>query len=753
MKEDFYVTKRNGTKELSDINKIHRTVQWACEGISGVSASAVEAQAKMKLFNGIKTSDLQRALYEAAHDLVALGGYNYDLVAGRLLSYDIRKQVYGEFEVPHLYAIVDKNVREGWYDPELISMYTMEEWNQLNDWIVHDRDFGIRIAGMKEWTQKYLVKNRATGQFKETPQIAYMLVAAIRMHKYVRDGVEPLSFIKDDYDSLSTYDQTIPTPILAGLRTPTRQFASCTVIECGDSLPSITATADAIMKYASRKAGLGIGVYNLRAEGRPVRGGEAVTTGPIPFTQFFQSSVLACSQGAIRKGSATFYHHIWHRDVEKLLVLKNSKGTEETRVRHSDHGFNFNRYLWRRMVQGQEMYLFSPEEVPDLAEAFYADQEKFAELYEKYGKSNKIKSKVVVSAAEIRDIFITERQGTSRVYVNNVDNANEQGPFIATLAPVKQSNLCTEIQLPTIPLAFFDDPDALISLCNLSNSNWGNVKNPKQLEKVCKLMVYGLDSILDYQDYPLQAARNSTKWYRPLGIGINSLAQFLAKRGLKYGTKECLEVVDEYMEAQTYYLLKYSIELAKIYGPCEKFNHTKYSLGQVPMDNRAKAVDELIPHVERMDWAPIREGLLKYGARHATLGAIPPSETSSKIANLTNGVEAPRGIVVSKDGSYIVVPDVERLKNKYEMAWEVDVEAYIRTMAVLQKHICQSISANTTYDPSKYPNGVLPGSMVFRHLLLGVKYGLKNFYYNNNVKDTMEEIEAVESAVCDSCAV
>lgn len=442
MKEDFYVTKRNGTKELSDINKIHRTVQWACEGISGVSASAVEAQAKMKLFNGIKTSDLQRALYEAAHDLVALGGYNYDLVAGRLLSYDIRKQVYGEFEVPHLYAIVDKNVREGWYDPELISMYTMEEWNQLNDWIVHDRDFGIRIAGMKEWTQKYLVKNRATGQFKETPQIAYMLVAAIRMHKYVRDGVEPLSFIKDDYDSLSTYDQTIPTPILAGLRTPTRQFASCTVIECGDSLPSITATADAIMKYASRKAGLGIGVYNLRAEGRPVRGGEAVTTGPIPFTQFFQSSVLACSQGAIRKGSATFYHHIWHRDVEKLLVLKNSKGTEETRVRHSDHGFNFNRYLWRRMVQGQEMYLFSPEEVPDLAEAFYADQEKFAELYEKYGKSNKIKSKVVVSAAEIRDIFITERQGTSRVYVNNVDNANEQGPFIATLAPVKQSNLC-----------------------------------------------------------------------------------------------------------------------------------------------------------------------------------------------------------------------------------------------------------------------------------------------------------------------
>lgn len=314
---------------------------------------------------------------------------------------------------------------------------------------------------------------------------------------------------------------------------------------------------------------------------------------------------------------------------------------------------------------------------------------------------------------------------------------------------------CTEIQLPTIPLNFFDDPDGLISLCTLSNSNWGNVKSPAQLEKVCKLMVYGLDSILDYQEYPLQAARNSTKWYRSLGIGINSLAQFLAKRGLKYGTKEALEVIDEYMEAQTYYLMKYSIELAKVYGPCEKFAHTKYSKGMVPGDFRVPAVDELTPHVHRMDWEPIRADLLKYGARNATLGAIPPSETSSKLANLTNGVEAPRGLVVSKDGTYIVVPDVDKLKNKYEMAWKVDVEAYIRTMAVIQKWLCQSISANTTYDPSKYDKGMIPGSLIFRHLLLGVKYGLKNFYYNNNVKDTMEDntIESVETEVCESCSV
>lgn len=886
MKDEFYVTKRDDTKELADINKIHRVVQWACEGVAGVSASAIEAQAKMKLFNGIRTSDLHRALVDAAHELVALGEYNYDLPAGRLLAYDVRKKAYGQFQVPHILNILEQNIRQGWYDPELIDLYTNEQWNQINDWIVHDRDFTIRIAGMKEWTQKYIVKNRVTGEFKETPQISYMLVAAIRMHKYVKDGFEPLSIVKDDYDSLSQYDQTIPTPILAGLRTPTRQFASCTVIECGDSLNSITATADAVVKYASRKAGLGIGLYNLRAEKRPVRGGEATTTGPIPFGQFFQSSVLSCSQGAIRKGSATFYHNIWHRDVEQLLVLKNSKGTEETRIRHSDHAFNFNRYLWRRMVEGKDMYLFSPEEVPDLQEAFFADQDLFAKLYEKYGKSSKIKSKLVVSAAAIRDLFITERTGTSRVYVNNVDNANEQGPFIASLAPVRQSNLClsgntkvrvvvdgkvmtlrldalnslmaeedrpfilvesynvqtghvemkpvlksaktgvdrsvvrvladcapkgvvctpdhpvytvnrgyieaqdllsddvlvvdgtaqhnqnvrveyleqtidvfditvqdnhnffadgilvhncTEIQLPTIPLQFFDDPSGLISLCTLSNSNWGNIKSPKQLEKTCKLMVYGLDSILDYQDYPLQAARNSTNWYRSLGIGINSLAQFLAKRGLKYGTKECLEVIDEYMEAQTYYLMKYSIELAKRYGPCEKFNHTKYSQGAVPGDHRAKAVDELIPHVERMDWDSIRADLLKYGARNATLGAIPPAETSSKLANLTNGVEAPRGLVVSKDGSYIVVPDVDKLKNKYEMAWDVDVEAYIKTMAVLQKRLCQSISANTTYDPSKYPGGMIPGTLIFRHLLLGVKYGLKNFYYNNNVKDTMED--------------
>lgn len=750
--KEIFVTKRNGSKEPLDINKIHRVVQWACEGVSGVYTGSVEAQAKVKFFDGMKTSDLHNSLVDAAHELVLTENYNYDLVAGRLASYDIRKKVYGQFEVPHIIGIVENNVREGWYDKELLSLYTFEQWNQINDFINHDRDFGIRIAGMKEWMQKYLVKNRHTGEFKESPQVAYILVSAILMKKYVED--EGLVIIKDYYDSISTADKTIPTPISAGVRTPTRQFSSCVVVEVGDNLPSISATADAMVKYAARKAGLGVGVYNLRAENQPVQNGLATTTGPIPFTQFLQSAVLCCSQGSIRKGSVTFYHNIWHKDVLNLLVLKNNKGTEETRVRHSDHGFNINGHIWRKMHRGEDMYLFSPEEVPDLQEAFFRNPDLFEELYEKYSKSTKIKSKVKVSAQEIRDLLITERTGTSRIYIHNVDNANNHSPFIMEEFPIKQSNLCLEIELPTIPLQTFDDENALISLCTLTNINWGKLKNKKELEKPCKLAVYSLDALLDYQDYPLKAARNSTLWFRSLGIGVNDLAHFLAKNSMKYGSKECLELVDEYMEAQAYYLTKYSIELAKKYGPCEKYKSTRYSQGIVPVDTRKKDVDELLEHTERYDWDSIRNDLRVHGIRNATLMAIPPSETSSKLMNLTNGVEPIRGLVVSKDGSNIVAPSAERLKNKYEFAWDVDVENYLKTIAILQKWIDQGISVNTTYDPSKFPEGKIPGKLIFRHLLLAYKWGVKGIYYNNNVKDTntdgFVDLGTSESD-CESC--
>lgn len=436
--KEVFVTKRDGSKELLDIGKIHKVVQWACEGVEGVSTSEVESQAKLKFFNGMKTSDLHEALVNAAHELISDYSYNYDLVAGRLAMYDVRKKVYGKFEPNHLTGIVRTNVQQGWYDSEIESLYTSEQWNQLNDYIKHERDFDFRIAGVKEWRSKYLVKNRKTGEYKESPQVAYMLVAAVLMHKYVKD--EGIKIVLDYYDAISTGDITLPSPVLAGVRTPTRQFASCTVVECGDSLDSITATVDALVKYASRKAGLGVGVYNLRAEKQKVKGGAVTTTGPIPFTQLMQSAVLSCSQGSIRKGSVTFFHNIWHKDVESLLVLKNNKGTEETRVRHSDHGFNINGFLWKKMVSGEDMYLFSPEEVPDLQEAFFSDSDKFAALYEKYSKSNKV-SKVKVPAAEIRDLLLTERIGTSRVYINNVDNCNTQGSFKPEYAPIKQSNL------------------------------------------------------------------------------------------------------------------------------------------------------------------------------------------------------------------------------------------------------------------------------------------------------------------------
>lgn len=751
--KEIFVTKRDGSTEPLDIEKIHRVVQWACEGVSGVSAGSVEAQAKVKFFNGMKTSDLHNSLVDAAHELVITEHNNYDIVAGRLASYDVRKKVYGQFEVPHIVDIVTKNICEGWYDSSLLDLYTKEEWDTINSFIKHERDFTIKIAGMKEWVQKYLVKNRFTGELKESPQIAYILIAAILMKKYVAD--EGLDIVKDYYDDLSEGGETIPTPILAGVRTPTRQFSSCVVIETGDSISSITATADAMMKYAAQKAGLGVGVFNLRATGRPVKGGSATTTGPIPFTQFLQGSVLSASQGGIRKGSVTFYHNIWHRDVENLLVLKNNKGTEETRIRHSDHGFNINGYLWRLMNRGGDFFLFSPEEVPDLQEAFFSNQARFAELYEKYSKSPKIKSRVKVRAEDIRDLLITERTGTSRIYIHNVDNANEHSSFIPEEFPIRLSNLCTEIHLSSIPLQTFDDPNGLISLCTLTNIVWSKVKTKKDLERSCRLAVYALDALLDYQDYPLQAARNSTKWFRSLGIGVNDFAHFLAKHNVRYGSKECLELVDEYMEAQAYYLIKHSIELAKKYGPCEKYKSTRYGQGIVPIDTRKKDVDELLEHVERYDWEGIREQLKTYGIRNATLMAIPPSETSSKLLNLTNGIEPIRGLVVSKDSTNIVAPNAEKYRNRYEFAWDVDVENYLKTAAILQKHIDQGISSNTTYDPSKFEDGKIPGKLIFRHLLLAYKWGIKALYYNNNVKDTLDndgvyEGESTEGD-CESC--
>lgn len=761
--KEIQLTKRNGTKEALDIAKIHKVVEWACEGIKGVSASEVEAQAHLKFYQGMKTSDLHKSLVEAAHELISEESPNYDLVSGRLLMFDLRKRAYGEFEAPSLFGLIKKNAKDGWYSNDLLEMYSEDDWNQIEQYINHDLDFSIRIAGAREWESKYLIQNRSTGKIVESPQIANILVAAILMKKYV--AAEGLDIVRDYYEEISMSPNAVgislASPIIAGIRSTQPQGASCTVMEVGDSLPSIGASTQAVITYAAAKAGLGIGIQNLRAEGQPVDGGRVKTTGPVPFGQLLSSAINACSQGGIRKGSGNLFHTIWHLNFPELIVLKNNRGTEETRIRHMDHSFLLNGYLLRKIFRKEDFTLFSPEEVPDLNDAFYDDQPLFEELYEKYSKDSS-KTRRVISGEEMANSVINERSGTSRIYLAFTDSMNEQGTFIAKNAPIRLSNLCMEITLPTIPLQFADDPNGLISLCNLCAVSWGRVKKPQDFERAARLAVFGLDSLLDYQPYLLQAAKNSTEWYRPLGIGVNDFAHFLAKRGLKYN-KDALETVDQFMEAQAYYLTKASIELAKIYGPCGKVENTKYSLGQVPHDNRKKTVDELIPHVERFDWNSIRSDLKQYGIRNATLMALMPSETSSKIHNMTNGGEPVRNLIVSKRGTKIVAPEYDKLKNKYDLEFDMDLDGYIEVMAVIQKRVCQAISLNSRYDPTKYPDNQIPGALILRHLAKGYKFGLKTWYYHNNKKVMMQkpveeavvlpEIETGEEEHCESCTI
>lgn len=749
--KEIILKKRNGNTEPLDINKIHKVLQWACEGVDGVSTSEIEAAAGLKFYNGMLTADLHNSLIDAAHDLISEESPNYDLVAGRLVMFDLRKIVYNDFEVPHIYDIVKGNVESGWYRDDVLGTYTRDEWNQLNSFINHDNDFKFKISGAREWISKYLVQNRVTGEYKETPQITYMVIAAILMRKYVEQF--GLTIVKEYYEDLSSGAISIPSPVANSIRTPKPQGASCTVIETADDLNSIGATVQAIIKYASNKAGLGIGVQNLRAERQPIRGGEAKTTGPIPFAQMMQSAVNSCSQGGMRKGSATFYHNIWHMDVEKLLVLKNNKGTEETRIRHADHGFNLNGYLLRKIFKGEEITLFSPETVPDLLKAFYDDQDEFARLYEKYSKDNTINKKKI-DGSIVRSLLVGERSSTSRIYFHFVDLSNIQGSFIAQLAPIHLSNLCLEITLPTIPFYSVDDPDGLISLCNLSAINWGMIKKPSDFKRVCRNAIFSIDSLQDYQPYLMPAAENSTKWYRSIGIGVNNLAYFLAKRGLKFND-EALPVVDEYMEAQAYYLTSASIELAKLYGACGKVENTKYSLGQVPFDNRKKEVDELVPAIERMDWKQIREDLKTYGIRNATLMANMPAETSARIHGLTNGGEPARSPITTKGGTKTVVPEFLKLRNKYDFEWDMILEGYIKVQAVMQKWMDQTISLNTRYDPSKYPDKMVPAKLILKHIGMIYKYGLKTAYYHNNRKVLNESDgnETENTVECDSCAI
>ena len=773
MGKDITILKRDGSREELDLEKMHKVVFYACNDVAGVSASQVELKSHLQFYNGIESANIQETLIKAAADLISEETPNYQWVAGRLINYHLRKIVYQSFEPPHLKEIALKNVSLGYYDKSFFSVYTIDEIDQLDSYIKHDRDENITYVGMEQFRGKYLVQNRVTGEIFETPQIAYMMIAATLFANYPTET--RLKYVKEYYDAISNFDISLPTPIMAGLRTPQRQFSSCVLIETDDSLDSINATSSAIVKYVSQKAGIGIGAGSIRSIGSPIRNGDASHTGVIPFYKLFQSSVKSCSQGGVRGGAATLYYPIWHMEAEELLVLKNNKGTEDNRVRHMDYGVQFNKLMYERLLTGGDISLFSPSDVPGLYEAFFDDQDKFKELYEEAERT--VTRKKVMPAAELFGQFMEERKNTGRIYLMNVDHANTHGAFKPEVAPIKQSNLCCEINLPTKPLSFFSDEQGEISLCTLSAINWGNIRSPKDFERVCRLAVRGLDELLDYQKYPVLAAELSTAKRRPLGIGIINFAFWLAKNDLNYQDidKDGLELVDEWAEAWSYYLIKASADLAIDKGNIDGIYETKYGDGITPNQTYKQELDELVPHTERMDWDGLRKQLKATGIRNSTLMALMPAETSAQISNSTNGVEPPRAFVSVKQSKHgvlkQVVPGYPRLKNKYDLLWDQrSPEGYLKIMAVLQKYIDQGISVNTSYNPEFYEEEKIPMSVMLQHLVMFYKYGGKQLYYFNTFdgqgeidfdKKSKEELlgrDSFESDgeyddYCDSCTI
>ena len=762
------VTKRDGGKEFLDIEKMHKVVMWATEGITGVSASEVEIKSHIQFYNGIETSAIQETLIKSAADLISEETPNYQYVAGRLINYHLRKQVYNNYEPWLLIDLVRKNVEAGFYDAGLLAAYTEDEWDILNSYIKHDRDEHFTYVAMEQWRGKYLVQNRVTNEIFETPQIAYILIAATLFQNYPTNT--RLQWVKDYYDGISLHDISLPTPVMAGVRTPQKQFSSCVLIETDDSLDSINATASSIVKYVSQKAGIGIGAGRIRALGSPIRNGDAYHTGVIPFYKLFQSATRSCSQGGVRNGAATLYYPIWHYEIEDLIVLKNNKGTEDNRVRHMDYGVQFNKLMYERLITGGDITCFSPHDVPELYSAFFNDQDRFKELYERAERNTKLRKKTF-KASDLFSRFMQERKDTGRIYLQNVDHANTHSPFDEQVAPIKMSNLCAEIDLPTVPLRDVNDEDGRIALCTLSAINWGNVKSPHDFEKMCRLAVRGLDALLSYQNYPIRAAQLATEEFRPLGIGIINFAYFLAKNDVSYSDPKALALVDEYAEAWSYYLIKASADLAQEQGACTRWQDLKSAKGLLPIDTRKRDVDELVPYQERMPWQSLRDQIQRTGQRNATLMALMPAETSAQISNATNGIEPPRSYVSVKQSKHgalrQVVPEYRRLKNKYELLWDqVSPEGYLKLCAVLQKYIDQGISVNTSYNPQYYDDEKIPMSEMLQHLIMCYKYGLKQLYYFNTFdgqgeinidklvdSKPMEETEYQNQEDCDSCVI
>ena len=726
----IHIKKRDGSVEPLDINKIHFVVEEATEGLSGTSASQIEMTANIQFYDGMSTEEIQEILIKSANDLITLENPNYQYAAARLLLYPIYKETFGQYNPIPLLKVIDRNIEGGVYDPAIKEKYSETELKQLNKYIKHNRDENFTYAGLRQIVDKYLVQDRSTGEIYESPQVMYMMIAATLFADYPKET--RMSYVRKYYDATSLFKINIPTPVMAGVRTPLRQFASCVLVDTDDTLDSIFSSDMAIGRYTAQRAGIGINAGRIRAINSKIRGGEVAHTGLIPFLKKFESTVRCCTQNGVRGGNATTHFPLWHYEIDDILVLKNNKGTEDNRVRRLDYSIQLNKTMYERLLQDGDITLFSPHDVPDLYEAFYADQDKFSELYEKYERKTSLRKRKV-KAMDLFSALVKERAETGRIYIMNVDHANTHSSFKDT---VYMSNLCQEITLPTKPLQHIDDPEGEIALCILSAINVGVLRELDDLEELCELAVRGLDEIIEYQKYPVKAAEISTKARRSLGIGYIGLAHYLAKNGVKYSDKKALTKVHELTEAFQFYLLKASNKLAIERGKCDYFDRTKYSDGILPIDTYKKDLDEVCSITLKYDWDYLRKSIRDHGLRHSTLSAQMPSESSSIVSNATNGIEPPRGFLSvkkSKKGPLKqIVPQYTTLKNNYTLLWDMPSnEGYINIVAVMQKFFDQAISGNWSYNPTHFENNEVPMSVMLQDMLKTYKYGWKTSYYQN----------------------
>ena len=748
--EDILVQKRDGRLEKIDLDKIHRVIEWAAEGLDNVSVSQVEISSHIQFYDKITTKSIHETIIKSAADLISAATPDYQYLAARLAIFHLRKIAFGQFEPPHLFDHVTKLTQEGRYDAHILQDFSKEEFDILNDYIDHNRDLSFAYAAVKQMEGKYLVQDRVSKQVFESPQFLYMLVGMCLFASYDKqyEKAARLDYIKRFYDTTSTFKISLPTPIMSGVRTPSRQFSSCVLIECDDSLDSINATTSAIVRYVSQRAGIGVNAGRIRALGSPIRGGEAQHTGCIPFYKLFQTAVKCCSQGGVRGGAATLFYPIWHLEVENLLVLKNNRGVEDNRVRHMDYGVQINKTIYQRLIKNQNVTLFSPSDVPGLYDAFFADQAEFERLYEQYEQDESIRKRSV-PAQELFSLMMQERASTGRIYVQNVDHCNTHSPFDPSVAPIRQSNLCMEIALPTQPLDNINDESGEIALCTLSGINLGEINQLEDIKEPAELIVRALDALLDYQDYPVIAAKNGSMKRRTLGIGVINYAYYLAKNGTKYSDPTALGLTHRTFEALQYYLLVASNKLAKEQGACPAFGDTTYSQGILPIDTYKADIDAICNEPLQLDWEALRHDIKTHGLRNSTLTALMPSETSSQIANATNGIEPPRGLVsvkASKDGILKqVVPEIDKLKDQYELLWQMpNNKGYLSLVAIMQKFIDQSISANTNYDPTKFEDSRVPMKVMIQDLLMAYKLGVKTLYYHNTrdgANDAQDDLE------------